>query len=72
MTTSHMTTSHMVPSHVTESNKLIVRPITLFLNSQVICIDEATASVDMETDALIQQTLAVEFTHSTVITIAHR
>ncbi|XP_051939169.1 ATP-binding cassette sub-family C member 10 isoform X2 [Hippocampus zosterae] len=44
----------------------------LLTEAQVLCVDEATASVDRQTDRLLQKTIAERFRHRTVLTIAHR
>ncbi|XP_070559516.1 ATP-binding cassette sub-family C member 8-like [Ptychodera flava] len=40
--------------------------------AKIIIMDEATASVDMETDTALQDVISVAFADRTVITIAHR
>ncbi|KAJ3031913.1 UNVERIFIED_CONTAM: hypothetical protein HDU68_010872 [Siphonaria sp. JEL0065] len=44
----------------------------MLVKSKILLIDEATASVDMETDMYIQKVLREEFADCTILCIAHR
>lgn len=52
--------------------QLIVFARALVQNSKILVLDEATSSVDYETDSKIQETIKREFNNCTILCIAHR